>query len=76
MDFLIANLSAWDERNTDHWLNVGYDLEYEYRYMNKHYVLVKYLVDDIIKVPMTIRCLYLIIYYYINIYFVLLVSSK
>jgi len=75
MDFLIANLSAWDERNTDYWIDVGYDLEYEYRFMNKHYILNTYLVDDIMKVPMAKRCVYIIIHYYIYHYFVILVSS-
>ncbi|XP_022162523.1 uncharacterized protein LOC111028265 isoform X1 [Myzus persicae] len=55
MDFLIANLSAWNERNTEHWIDVGYDLEYENRYMNKHYIINEYLVDDIKNIPMEIR---------------------
>lgn len=71
MDFLIANLSAWNERNTEHWIDVGYDLEYENRYMNKHYIINEYLVDDIKNIPMEIRCLYLIIYYNIYIYIIL-----
>lgn len=69
MDFLIANLSQWDKRNTDHWFDVGfgYDTEYENRSKNKHYILNEYLVNDIINVPIANRCLYLIIQYLFNI---------
>uniref|UniRef100_A0A2S2PIB9 Uncharacterized protein n=1 Tax=Schizaphis graminum TaxID=13262 RepID=A0A2S2PIB9_SCHGA len=56
MEFLIANFNAWDEQNKDYWEYVGYDVQHEYyRHTNRHYVLTKYLVDDLEDVPMEFR---------------------
>ncbi|KAL4089626.1 hypothetical protein QTP88_024636 [Uroleucon formosanum] len=64
MEFLIANLDEWDIRNNELLSNIGGDVEDYDLNLNKHYILNKYLVDDIKNVPMEIRWLNLIIHYY------------
>lgn len=64
MEFLIANLDEWDIRNNELLSNIGGDVEDYDLNLNKHYILNKYLVDDIKNVPMEMRWLNLIIHYY------------
>jgi len=72
MDFLIANLYGWDEQNNELLSNIGGDVEDLDANLYKHYVINKYLVDDIQNILMESRCLNLIICYYIFIYIVIL----
>ncbi|XP_060872295.1 uncharacterized protein LOC132946338 [Metopolophium dirhodum] len=55
MDFLIANLYEWYERNNELLSNIGGDVEDLNANLYKHYVINKYLVDDIQNIPMELR---------------------
>lgn len=72
MDFLIANLNEWYKQNDELMSNVGGDVEDCNINLYKHYVLNKYIVDDIQNIPIELRCLNLIICYYIFICIVIL----
>lgn len=64
MEYLIANLSEWEKINTNSLVNVGSDVKHINKNLYKHYRLTKYLVKDIINVPMVLRWVHPITHYY------------